>query len=114
MKFKMNGIEYEIKEMAQKEYKQYRREEDEEKGSEITDTLQGVWHGATHFTTNFIFIDKSLPKDRKKRVLLHELTHCYIGEYMSHEKEQFTEEDVADVAANSHDIVHKIVEDYFK
>lgn len=113
MKFKMNGIKYEIKEMQQKEYKEYRIQEDKEKASEITDTSKGVWHGATHFTTDFIFIDKNLPEDRKRRVLLHELTHCYIGEYVSHQENQYTEEDVADIAANSHDIVHNIVEKYF-
>lgn len=113
MKFKMNGINYKIIEMEQKEYKEYRRTKDETDGMEITDTTKGVWHGATHCSEDFIFLDKNLPKDRKKRVLIHELTHCYIAEYISHDKEQYIEEEVADISANSHEIIHNIVEKYF-
>jgi hypothetical protein len=39
--------------------------------------------------------------------------HCYIGCYL-YEFKSFDEENVCNISANSHDIIHKIVEDYFK
>ena len=114
MKFKMNDIEYEIKEVTQKEYKNYRKEEDELTNCEETDTSKGVYFGASHHYKDIVFIDKNLPYDRKKRVLMHELMHCYISEYINHQDNNYSEEDVADISANSHDIIHKIIKDYFK
>lgn len=111
---KMNDIEYQIIEMSQKDYKDFRKKEEEDTGSEITDTTKGTWYGASHHYQNTIFIDKDLKKDRKRKVLIHELTHCYISEYVTHQEQQYTEEDVADISANSHDIIHKIVAEYFK
>ena len=113
MKFKMNGILYEIKEMTQKEYKKYRKNEDIITCCEETDTSKGMYFGATHNYQNIIFLDSGMPLDRKRRTLIHELIHCYIAEYITHEEEQFSEENVADIGANSHDIIHQIVEDYF-
>lgn len=114
MKISMNGIEYEIREISEKEYKEYRKEEDEKLCCEITDTTKGAYFGATHNYPNIIFIEEDLPIDRKRRVLIHELTHCYIAEYITHEDKQYSEEDIADISANSHDIIHKIVEDYLE
>lgn len=114
MKININGINYIIKEITQKDYKKYRQSEDENLECEITDTKKGVWFGASHNYPNIIFIDKNLTQDRKRKVLIHELTHCYISEYIAHEEKQFNEEDVADISANSHDIIHSIVEKYFK
>lgn len=114
MKFTMNGVEYTIKEVSQEEYKKYRIEEDKKNQIEITNDINtGVFFGASHQYVNVIFLDKALPFDRKRRVLTHELTHCYIAEYITHEDKTFSEEDVAEIAANSHDVVHQIVEDYF-
>ena len=59
-----------------------------------------------------IYIDEDLPADRKKATLIHELTHCYIDNYITHCDKQYTEEDVADIVANSYDIIHDIVEQY--
>ena len=53
-----------------------------------------------------------MPADRKKATLIHELTHCYIDNYITHCDKQYTEEDVADIVANSYDIIHEIVEQY--
>lgn len=53
-----------------------------------------------------------MPADRKKSTLIHELTHCYIDNYITHCEKQYTEEDVADIVANSYDIIHEIVEQY--
>ena len=60
-----------------------------------------------------IYIDKDLHIEQKRQTLMHELMHCYIGNYLYSTKE-YTEEDLWNISANSHDIIHKIVEDYFK
>lgn len=46
-----------------------------------------------------------MPIDRKKSTLIHELAHCYIDNYITHCDKQYTEEDVADIVANLHDII---------
>lgn len=114
MKFKINGIKFEIVEIDQLDYKKFRVKDDEQEGLEISEVNKGVYFGATHHKSCKIYLDKNMPKDRKRKVLLHELTHCYIYEFIGHELQNFTEEDVADIVANSHDLIHKIVEDYFK
>lgn len=114
MKFKMNSIEYEIVEVTQKEYKDFRTKENEELEYKKEDMSEGVYYGATHTFKDKIYLEKGLPLDRKKRTLIHELTHCFIGEFITHESKQYDEEMVADISANCHDIIHKIVEDYFK
>lgn len=114
MKFKMNGIEYKIKEVSQKEYKLYRKSEDEKTGCKITDIEDGVYFGASHHYVNTVYLDESLSLDRKRKVLIHELTHCYISEYITHESHNFNEEMVADICANSYDIITNIVNKYFK
>ena len=82
MKFKMNDIEFEIIEMEQTDYKQSRIAENERDGCKAEETETGVYLGATHHKTCKIYLDKSQPKDRKRRTLLHELMHCYIYEYI--------------------------------
>ena len=113
MKFKMNDVEFEIIELEQLEYKKLRIEEDERDGCKASDTELGVYLGATHHKICKIFLDKNQPEDRKRRTLLHELMHCYIYEYIGHSEMHFSDEDIADICANSHDIIHKITEDYF-
>lgn len=113
-KFKMNNVEYTIKEVSQQEYKELRIKEDEEEGVEISDVKSGIYQGSTHHTKGVVYIDKNLPHEIKRKTLIHELTHCYIREYITHEEKAYNEEMVADISANSHDIIHKIVEDYFK
>lgn len=114
MKFKINGVNFQIIEISQIEYKKLRIKEDEKDGLEIEETNKGIYFGATHHKNCKIYLDKDMPKDRKIKVLLHELTHCYIYEFIGHNLTSFTEEDVADIVANSHYIIHKIIQDYFK
>lgn len=113
MKFKMNGIEFQIIEMSQNEYKDLRLKEDKSDGVELSKVKEGVYLGATHHKTCKIYIDTNMPEDRKRRTLLHELMHCYIYEYIGHSEMQFSDEDIADICASSHDIIHEIVESYF-
>ena len=44
---------------------------------------------------------------------MHELMHCYIEEYISLSLEEYDEETMCNISANSHDIIHEIVDTYF-
>lgn len=101
MKFNMNGVPYTIKEVEQNEFNQIEQED-------------GYYFGQSHFFTQEIWLDKSLNKERKKKALYHELTHCYIREYLTTGDITPNEEVLCDISANSHDIIHEIVEKYFR
>lgn len=68
----------------------------------------------TYADIQTIFLDKDLCSDRKRSTLLHELGHCYIITYITHQDKNYNEEDVADIVANSHDIIRNIVDKYFE
>ena len=104
MKFKMNNIEFTIKEVSQDEMKKWYCGDEEE----------GYYYGQTHFTAQEVWLDKSLSKERKRKTLMHELMHCYIREYLTTRDITPDEEVLCDLSANSHDMIHKIVEEYFK
>lgn len=103
MKFKMNNVEYTIKEVSQ-DYLQNEKVEEND----------GYYYGKTYFMTQEVCIDKDLSKEKKRKTLIHELTHVYIREYLTSRDIEQDEEVLCDICANSHDIIHKIVEDYFK
>lgn len=101
MKFVMNRIEYTIKEVSQKEFWDYQ-----------VDEQDGYYYGQSHFQTQEVWIDKDLSLEKKIKTLYHELTHVYIREYLTTRDIEPNEEVLCDIVANSHDIIHKIVEDY--
>lgn len=106
MEFKINNHEWEIIEIAREEIKEiYEKETKEE-------TL--MVYGLTSYYNHKIYINKELCFDMKRKTIMHELMHCYIEEYVSLELENYEEETLCNISANSHDIIHKIVEDYFK
>lgn len=107
MKFKINNRTWEIKELPQEEIREHliNYKYDGQPG-------EGKYYGQTYYDEQIIYIDKDLHPEQKRQTLLHELTHCYIGCYLFSSK-QFTEEDVCNISACSHDLIHKIVEDYF-
>lgn len=111
MKFKINNREWTIIETSQKSIKNMQniRRANKEENLESIDTR---YYGITYCDIQKIYIDKDLPADRKKATLIHELTHCYIDNYITHCERQYSEEDVADIVANSYDIIHGIVEQY--
>lgn len=111
MKFKINNREWKIIEASQQaiKNKQNIRRANEEENLKSIDTR---YYGITYCDEQKIYIDEDLPKDRKKATLIHELTHCYIDNYITHCEKQYTEEDVADIVSNSYDIIHEIVEQY--
>ena len=103
MEFKMNKSHYEIKEVTQEELQK-----------EISDEEDGYYYGQTRFQKQVVLIDKDLSYERKRKTLIHELTHIYIREFVTTRDINPNEEVLCDINANSHDIIHKIVEDYFK
>lgn len=102
MKFKMNNVEYTIKEVSQQEFCDYQ-----------VDEQDGYYYGQSHFQTREVWIDEDLTTEKKRKTLYHELTHVYIREYLTSRDIEPDEEILCDISANSHDIIHKIVEDYF-
>lgn len=102
-KFKLNNIEYVIKEVEQEEFWEY-------EGNE----RKNQYFGQSHFLTQEIWLYKKLSYAKKRQTLYHELTHAYIREYLTLNEISPTEEVLCDIAACSHDIIHEIVEDYFK
>jgi Zn-dependent peptidase ImmA (M78 family) len=113
MKFKINNREWKIIEVSQQaiKNKQNIRRANEEENLKSIDTR---YYGITYCDEQKIYIDEDLPKDRKKATLIHELTHCYIDNYITHCDKQYTEEDVADIVSNSHDIIRNIADKYFE
>lgn len=103
MKFKMNDSYYTIVEVEQEELQK-----------EMSDENDGYYYGQTRFQKQIVLIDKNLSIERKRKTLIHELTHVYIREYLTTRDINPDEEVLCDISANSHDIIHKIVEDYFK
>ena len=108
MKFKINNKNWEIKELSQEEM----REELKKHNDSITEF--GKYYGLTYADIQTIFLDKDLCSDRKRSTLLHELGHCYIITYITHQDKNYNEEDVVDIISNSHDIIREIVDKYFE
>jgi Zn-dependent peptidase ImmA (M78 family) len=110
--FDINGCSWYIEELSQEEIKE-EMEKRYKRGIEGEPSRDGRYFGTTYHDSEVIFLDKELPEDRKRKTLLHELTHCYIGSYITHMEKNYCEEDICDIVANSHDMIHKILEDYF-
>jgi hypothetical protein len=73
------------------------------------------YFGRTKYATQEIWLDKDLKKDIKKKTLYHELIHCYKASYICYyDLDNLGEDFWCELSANSHNIIHKIVEDYFK
>lgn len=88
--------------------KEFKRHRD----GEPSDT--GKYFGITYADEQIILLDKDLQIETKKHTLKHELAHCYINVYCFHTQERFTEEDMADIVANSNDFVNSVIKKYFK
>ena len=108
MKFKINNKTWYIKELSQQEMKEELKKHYE---NPITD---GKYYGLTYADIQTIFLDKDLCQDRKRSTLLHELGHCYIITYITHQDRNYNQEDVVDIVSNSHDIIRNIVDKYFE
>lgn len=111
--FQINNRNWIIKELSQEEIKiiQNKRKANEE---ENIKSLNDRYYGITYTDIQEIYLDKDLPGDRKRATLIHELTHCYIINYITHQNKTYDEEMVADIVSNSFDIIKQIVEKYFE
>lgn len=64
MKIKVNNQTWKVKEVSSQNYKL---------------VIDGTYRqGATHFHKQTVYLSKKLSKERKREVLLHELTHCFL------------------------------------
>lgn len=110
--FQINNRNWIIKELSQEEIKiiQNKRKANEE---ENIKSLNDRYYGITYTDIQEIYLDKDLPGDRKRATLIHELTHCYITNYITHQNKTYDEEMVADIVSNSFDIIREIVDKYF-
>lgn len=109
MKFKMNNRDWEIIELSQDEIRQHLKDYKYD-----GDPQEGKYFGQTYMDEQKIYLDKDLHIQQKKQTLMHELMHCYIGCFLfENGKEHYTEEDICNISANAHDIIHEIVTKYF-
>lgn len=103
MKFNINGSNWEIKEISNAEMNMLAS----------SDLRESFTHGLTQYSTNVIYLNEDTPEKRK--TLIHELTHCFMYIFGHNQGErQFSLEDVCEICSCSHDMIHEIVEDYFK
>lgn len=103
MKFRMNDLEFTIEYATAEEVKKVFNDKKEE----------SYYYGSTTLSEQKILINKEVSKEKQKETLYHELMHCYIYCYLC-DGLQFDEEGLCDISAKSHNIIHKIVEEYFK
>lgn len=108
MKFTMNNKEWKIIEVEQKLFW-----EDDNELDKMDN--KSYYFGRTKFENQEIWLWKDISIEQKKKTLYHELMHCYRGSYICFASLDNQDEDIwCDVSANSHDIIHKIVKNYFK
>lgn len=105
MKFKMNNREWTIQEVDQQEMRQLIKEYDG-----VVEDL-GQYFGSTQPAKQKIFLYNDLCFEQQRQTLMHELMHCYVLSYLFSVKD-YNEEDLCNISANSHDIIHNIVEQW--
>ena len=105
MKFFMNGHEWELLEVSKERIKEIYEKEMNEEALMV--------YGLTKYDNHKIYINEELCFDMKRKTIMHELMHCYKEEYISLELDEISEETLCNISANSHDIIHRIVADYF-
>lgn len=103
MKFVLNDLEWIIKDATADEVKKVFNDKNEE----------SYYYGVTTLSKQEILINKEVSIEKQKETLYHELMHCYIFCYLC-EGLQFDEEGICNISAKSHNIIHKITEEYFK
>ena len=104
MGFKINNRHWQIKEMPS----DWMLEQLKKESPEST-----YCFGITKYSQQIIYINEELCDEVKKQTLFHELMHCYLWSY-AYNFERMSEEAMCDISANSHDIIHQIVKDYFE
>ena len=85
--FKINNRNWTIEEKSQEEIKKYQNERRANEDENLK-SVNPRYYGVTYVDIQKIYIDKDLPLDRKIQVLVHELTHCFIAEYITHSEKK--------------------------
>ena len=111
-KFKINNRNWKIIEASQAEMKTKQNMKRSNEDDNIKST-NPRYYGITYFDELVIYLDEALPIDVKRATLIHELTHCFINNYITHQDKNYDEEMVCDIVANSHDIITEIIDKYF-
>ena len=102
MKFKMNDLEWEIKYATADEVK-----------AVFNDTNpDSYYYGSTTMSTQEVLINKEASKEKQRETLYHELMHCYIYCYLCDGLE-FDEEGICNISAKSHNMIHRIADEFF-
>ncbi len=109
MNFNINNRMWKIIEISQKEMRQTIKDYKYD-----GEPKEGKYFGLTYMDKQVIYIDKDLHIEQKRQTLLHELMHCYIGCYLFENSKDYTEEDLCNISASSHDIIHEIIDNYFR
>ena len=105
--FTMNGIIWMIKEVSQETFWEDDHEEFKDDGS--------YFFGRCKVNNNEIWIWKDIVSMQQKRqTLLHELMHAYLFSYLTFNNIEYDTDTWCDISANSHDMIHDIVDRYFK
>ena len=105
--FYMNNCKWTIYEVEEKVFW-----EDDGKLEEMKED-NGYFFGRCKYVKQEIWLCNEIPLEQRKKTLYHELLHCYKGCYITFEELNNMPEDFCcDLFANSHDIIHSIVEEY--
>jgi hypothetical protein len=105
--FKMNDRVWHIVEVEQESFWKDDNELEKMNSKEY-------YFGRTMFDRNVIWLWKEASQEQKRKTLMHELLHCYRGCYVTFNDVNCDEDFWCDMCANSHDIIHDIVERYFE
>lgn len=104
MEFEINGRKWEIIETNQQKMNEVEK---------TTEESGYKYFGICCYEEQKIYLWENLHQEQKKATLIHELVHCYMGVYCSFEDVTWNTDLVCNICANSHDIIHNIVEKYF-
>ena len=101
--FIMNDMRWSVEKKSQEDIKRLADD----------DSDKGVYYGLTEYSTHSVYLWDELCDEQAERTLMHELMHVYIWSYVTHQtSENYTEEALCDISANSHDIIEDIVKRY--
>lgn len=104
MIFEMNNLKWTIKKATAEEIKKDFND----------DSKESYYFGSITKSTQTISINKEVSIEKQKQALYHELMHCYLYCYIAEDIGNIDEETFCNISAKSHDIIHEIVERYFK
>lgn len=101
--FNINDMVWSIEKKSQKEIKA------------LVDSCDdnGTYFGLTVYSTHSVYLWDGLCEEQAERTLMHELMHVYVFSYITSDSTKiYSEEDLCDISANSHDIIEDIVKKY--